>query len=118
MVERATPVPGDLAAGTAIVRSVAAKLLSPLLAGHPGENVAFSPLSIVLALGMLRAGAQGDSAAELDALFGVDGSALPAALNAVDQRLAELDGGDPKPSDGFDGHAHVSLANALWARTA
>lgn len=36
MVERATPVPGGLAAGTAIVRSVAAKLLSPLLAGHPG----------------------------------------------------------------------------------
>jgi len=43
MVERATPVPGDVAAGTAIVRSVAAKLLSPLLAGHPGEKVAFSP---------------------------------------------------------------------------
>ncbi|HEY8789439.1 MAG TPA: serpin family protein [Actinopolymorphaceae bacterium] len=116
MADRASPRPGELAAGTAVVRSVAAKLLAPLLAAHSGENVAFSPLSIALALGMLRAGAQGDSAAELDALFGLDGSFLPAALNAVDQRLAELDGGDPKRSDGFDGNAHVSLANALWGQ--
>lgn len=116
IVDRPTPGPGDLAAGDAVVRSVVTKLLSPLLAGRPGGNVAFSPLSIALALGMLRSGAQGDSAAELDALFGLDRSALPTALNAVDQRLAQLDGGEPNPQHGFDANMHLSLANALWGQ--
>jgi serpin B len=116
IVDRPTPGPADLAAGNAVVRSVATNLLSPLLAGRPGGNVAFSPLSIALALGMLRAGAQGDSAAELDALFGLERPALPTALNAVDQRLARLDGGQPKAGAGFDSSAHLSLANALWGQ--
>jgi serpin B len=114
--ERAAAGPAELVAGTAVVRSVATTLLSPLLAAHPGANAAFSPLSIALALGMLRTGAEGESATELDALFGIDGSRLSAALNAVDQRLAHLDGGKPRPRDGFDDHAHVSLANALWGQ--
>jgi len=101
--ERGTPTPGDLEAGTSLVQTVAAKLVTPLLAAHPSSNVAFSPLSITLALGMLRAGAQGESAAELDTLFGVDGSASPPALDAVDQRLTELDEGD----------VQLSLANAF-----
>ncbi len=103
-------------AGTAVVRSVATKLFAPLSAAFREANVGFSPLSITLALGMLRAGAEGVSATEFDALFGIDGSAVPPALNAVDQRLADLDGGAPDPRDGFDAHAHVSLANALWGQ--
>lgn len=53
--------------------------------------------------------------AELDALFGLEGPALPAALNAVDRRLAQLDGGPPS-SHASDAAAHVSLAKAFWGQ--
>ena len=56
------------------------------------SNVVFSPTSIALALGMARAGARGETAAEIDDVLHVSGSdELLGGLNALDQALAARD---------------------------
>lgn len=52
----------------------------------PGENLVFSPLSIEYAFAMLRAGAAGNSATELDRTFGFPPE-IAAAVNALTDRL-------------------------------
>lgn len=52
--------------------------------GDPGENVVFSPLSIGVAFGMARAGAGGQTAAEIDEVF-----AFPDAVHAAFAELRE-----------------------------
>ena len=92
---------------------MAGKLLTPVLAEHDGENVAYSPVSIAIALAMLRAGVQGESASQLDQLFAVDGARLPSAMNATDRDLESMSG---KVGDGDDRKIALSLANALWVQ--
>ena len=56
--------------------------------GLEGRNVVFSPTSISLALAMARAGARGETAAEMDAVLHADGwKPLAAQLNALEQAL-------------------------------
>lgn len=52
------------------------------IAAHPGSNTVFSPLSVAYAFAMLRAGARGKTAEQLDETFG-----LPKDVHAA---LAEL----------------------------
>jgi serine protease inhibitor len=69
----------------------------------PSGNWVMSPLSVAYAFGMARAGAAGDTAAQLDRLFGFPPAGTHDAFNALDRRLAP-EGGP------------LRVANALWAR--
>ena len=56
------------------------------------KNAVFSPTSIALALAMARAGARGETAAEMDAVLHATGwDELGAGLNALEQALASRD---------------------------
>lgn len=112
-VDRASVTPANAADDATVVRSVAGRLLGPIDAEHESGNVAFSPVSIAIALGMLRAGVQGDSAGQLDDLFGVDPTKLPGAMNATDRALTALSG---KPVKSDKRTIELSVANALWAQ--
>jgi len=112
-VDRSAVSPADAADGATVVRSVAARLLRPIDAQHQNGNVAYSPVSIAIALGMLRAGVQGDSAKQLDDLLGVDPAKLPGAMNATDRALAALSG---KPIATEKRSIDLSVANAIWAQ--
>ena len=58
----------------------------------PGRGMVFSPASIVTALAMARAGAKGDTAAEMDSVLRVDGwQPLSTGLNSLDQLLRSRD---------------------------
>ncbi len=92
---------------------MAGRLLAPIDAEHRNGNVAYAPVSIAIALGMLRAGVQGDSAKQLDDLFGVDPAQLPGAMNATDRALAALSG---KPVKTDKRTIDLSVANAVWAQ--
>jgi serpin B len=112
-VARAGVTPANTADGSTVVRSVAGRLLGPIDTQHENENVAYSPVSIAIALGMLRAGVQGDSATQLDDLFGIDVAKLPGAMNATDHALAALSG---KPIKADKRTIELSVANAVWAQ--
>lgn len=112
-VSRSPVTPADASDGADVVRSVAGRLLGPIDAAHENGNVACSPVSIAIALGMLRAGVQGDSATQLDDLFGIDGAKLPAAMNATDRAISALSG---KPVKSDKRAIDVSVANAIWAQ--
>ena len=65
---RATEAEG--VAGAEIITHVGAELYGPIADAADDGNVAYSPLSIGVTLGMARAGADGESAEQLDAFFG------------------------------------------------
>jgi serpin B len=112
-VDRGAVTPANAADGATAVRSVAGRLLTPIGAEHRNGNLAYSPVSIAIALGMLRAGVQGESADQLDELFGIDGARLPAAMNATDRSLTALAG---KPVTSDKRSIDLSVANAIWAQ--
>lgn len=88
-------------------------------AAAPGANFVASPLSIALAFSMVRSGAGGTTAKELDAVFGFPASGRDQAYNAISGQLATVDI-PPKPKGGQrDGSAKrnppvVSIGNALF----
>ncbi|WP_427005041.1 serpin family protein [Pseudarthrobacter sp. H2] len=61
-------------------------------------NVIASPGSLLIALAMLRAGASGESAAELDTVLGVPAATRDEAMNALLESLSRFDG-DPGSVD-------------------
>jgi serine protease inhibitor len=63
-----------------------------------GGNVVSSPGSLLVALAMLRAGASGETAAELDAVLGLPLERRDEAMNALLASLAKFDG-DPGAVD-------------------
>jgi serpin B len=103
--------------GAPIVRGVATSLYGPIVEAAGDGNVAYSPSSIATALGMARAGAEGESAAQLDAFFGADGDGgLHRALNAADATLRRLSGPE-RNADGEDVRVDLTTANALWGQS-
>jgi serpin B len=60
-------------------------------AAKPGANFVVSPLSMAVAFSMLRVGARGATASELDAVFGFPETGRDAAFNAITRRLATVD---------------------------
>jgi serpin B len=64
----------------------------------PGKNVVLSPLSLATAWGMLRAGAAGETAAQLDRVFGFPHQGTHEALNVLTRRLVTIDGPPPTAS--------------------
>jgi serpin B len=58
---------------------------------EPGHNFVASPLSLAVAFAMMRAGAGGQTATELDQLFGFPSNGRDSAFNAITQRLVTVD---------------------------
>src|SRR5699024_8221348 len=81
--------PADAAVAAAAVNDLGTALLRRLAAAEPDANLAISPVSIELALAMVRLGAVNETRAELDALLGAPGGdELDRALHALDSALA------------------------------
>ncbi len=103
-VARAPADPADATAAAAAVNAFAIDAYRQLLRDPElalaEKNAVFSPTSIALALGMTRAGARGDTAAEMDDVLHVAGwdelgpglNALSQALDARSERWVDEDG--------------------------
>jgi serpin B len=90
----ADPVAAKTAAASIVAFGI--DLYRTLLAdpslGLGDKNAVFSPTSVALALAMARAGARGETAAEMDAVLHASGwDELGAGLNALEQALASRD---------------------------
>ncbi len=114
-VPRASASPDDAAAAGSAISALGLDLYRAIAAG--GEaNVVLSPTSIALALAMARAGARGQTAAEMDAVMRDLGSDANAAwLNALDQALATRSG-TFKDDSGQDLAVALHIANAPFAQ--
>jgi serpin B len=79
-------------------------------------NLVFSPASVAIALGMARAGARGETAAQMDTVLrGVASDDHAAWLNGLDQALATRSG----TFEDDEGNAHeltLDIANAYFAQ--
>lgn len=104
----------ELAAGN---RAFAADLYE-ILAGQSDGNLAFSPLSIRIALAMTYAGAEGTTAVQMaDALrFGIYGDRLHTAYNALDQALESRNAEFPPGPGDEERKVELSVVNALWGQ--
>jgi len=77
----------------AIARAGAmSRLGTELVATKPGENMVVSPVSVLLAFAMLREGASGQTADELDAMFAFDPAEPGEAIATLRANLARFDG--------------------------
>lgn len=125
------PVAAGLSGCTRV--SEARSMLDRLPAGEPGDgpragadlavqlarglwsgpaNLVFSPLSIQLALSMVRNGAAGATAAELDDLLGIDDlTAYNSELNSLAQLIESRAG-----TFAGEKQVGVELANSVWAQ--
>jgi serpin B len=79
-------------------RTSAFKLGDALLRDGGSGNVIASPGSLLIALAMLRAGASGETAAEIDAVLGLPAENRDVAMNALLASLERFDG-DPGSVD-------------------
>lgn len=68
-----------------------------------GENVLMSPLSVTLALGMTAMGAEGNTAAEFQRVFGMDQETLGGYCMALMKDYGDL-----------GGSSETNLVNSLW----
>ena len=80
-------------------------------------NVVFSPASVAIALDMARAGARGETAAQMDAVLHAVGSpaAQAEAISSLDQALSSLNGTYPDLM-GNDLPVELRIANAPFAQ--
>lgn len=111
------PTPDQVAEGRAVVANVMTYLDPPILA-NSASAWAWSPLAMTSVLAQLRAGAQGETAASLDEVFGSDGGteAFVRSVHAADETVRRLDGPTGAP-DGSLREVDVRRADALWGRS-
>ena len=91
----------------------------------PDENVVVSPLSIAIAFAMARAGAAGETAAQIDEVLGFPGGdGTHASYNALDRAMVTDDAPAPAPSPGATRDADATpqppilhIANGLFAQS-
>lgn len=113
---RADATVADGEAGGATTRQVAARLYPVLAKGAGTGNLAYSPASIALALGMARAGFQGESAQQVDAFLGSsDPATLHEGLNGLATALAARSG-TTTDDDGQKATVTVRTANSFWGQ--
>lgn len=113
-MKRVVADPADAALAAEAINAFGLELLREGIPG--GENAVLSPASIVLALAMARAGARGETAAEMDdVLRDVASDENDAWLNALDAALANRSG---TFKDRFNKDADVLLriANQAFAQ--
>jgi serpin B len=113
-VERAAADRAQFPDELATFRNSALRLGDALLASEEG-NVIASPGSLLIALAMLRAGASGEAAAEMDAVLALPEADRDEAMNALLASLEEYDG-DPGSVDEDNPPAKplVHTANGLF----
>lgn len=70
------------------------------VAAAPAKNTVISPLSIGFAFGMARAGAAGQTASQLDHVFGFPASGPHAAFNDLDRQIGTVGQLPPRQSPG------------------
>ena len=119
-VARPTAKPEDANAAAASISAFGLDLYRALLADpsldREAENVVLSPTSIAIALGMARAGARGETAAQMDTVLHTTGwEALGAGLNALDQALASRDA-IWQDEEGVPHQLALRIANATFAQ--
>jgi serine protease inhibitor len=92
-------------------------------AASGGGNVVVSPLSIAVALSMARAGANGQTAAEIDTVMHFPPAERDAAMNALTRDLATRDTAPPRPSpsatraaDSPPADPILTVANSLFVQ--
>ena len=113
-VERAAATPGDAGPAARSLGALGGDLYAAL-AGESEGNLVFSPASILLALAMVRAGAAGKTAAELDAVLHVDDpGAIHHALNGLTRALAARSGTFEVAGEPVE--VELSIANAVWGQ--
>jgi len=114
--DRATPGEDALANLSALAagNTAFALALYHALQGD-GENLFFSPLSVSMALGMVSAGARGETLTQIeDALrFGLGQDALHPAFNALDWLLESR---QVLPYDRGEGFT-LNMVNSIWGQT-
>lgn len=97
------------------LREAAERLGAAVLeAADAGSNVVCSPLSLLLALCMLRTGASGETAEEMDAKLGLPPDGGVAAAVGFLAELAEFDRGLPADTSVLPERPLLNLANALF----
>jgi serine protease inhibitor len=113
--ERAAVTEADAQEGARVVNAFGADLYRQVVGSEAG-NVVLSPWSIATALGMVRAGARGTTAAELDQVLHASTEAdLHRGLNALEQVVVKANGP-------YDNGGHlvrqvvVAPANSVWAQ--
>ena len=113
-VPRAAASPAAAKKAVAAINAFGLDLLKR--AGTPSTNVVLSPTSIALALAMARAGARGETAAQMDTVMRSAGSdRLAGAMNALDAALASRSGTFNGP-DGEALEVTLRIANATFAQ--
>ena len=118
-VSRSPADPADAARAAASINAFGIDLHRRLIADETldlgDKNVVFSPTSIALALAMARAGAKGDTAAQMDGVLHAAGwDELAAGLNSLDVALASRNG-TWKDDEGVK-ELTLRLANAPFAQ--
>jgi serpin B len=117
-VERAPADPADAVAAADATAAFAVDVYRELLRDPQlgGGNLVFSPTSIALALGMVRAGARGATATEIDDLLYVDGwDELGPGLNALSQALTSRSV-RWEDYDGVEREVALRIANTTFAQ--
>jgi serpin B len=113
-VARATVPASEAALAAAAVNRFGFALLRPELGGKKG-NVALSAWSVATALMMVRAGAAGTTAGEMDTVLGItDVAARHREMNALDAQLALRPG--TFKTGGQDLHVELAAANRAFAQ--
>jgi serpin B len=113
-VPRASAAPVDAAAAGTAITAFGLDLYRAVANGK--TNVVLSPTSIALALAMARAGARGQTAAEMDAVMhGLASDDNATWLNALDQVLATRSG-TFKDDSGQDLAVALRIANAPFVQ--
>ncbi len=107
---------GTPAAAGAALDSLGSSLLRQL---PVGDNAVLSPYSIYTVLAMARAGANRETAAQLDVVLGGDAAVQAGTVTAVDKAVQDglaagkpPEGGDPKYTDARP--ETVEVANSVW----
>lgn len=114
-VPRRAPSPDSTAAAVDAVGSFGADLLEAVA---QAGNVVCSPFSVLFALAMVRNGATGQTAREMDATLHLPRlDALNAGLNALDQTLATR-AGRRRTASNTRAKVHLDLANRVWGQRA
>jgi serpin B len=112
-VERAAPDPGAVAAGVASMHALGTGLWGQL--SGEGGNLAISPFSVAVALGMTLNGAKGTTLDEMLAVLVVDGvDSANAGYNAVAQHVESLAG--TVRQNGEDLEIVLDTANSLFGQ--
>jgi len=78
-------------------------------------NLVFSPSAIAIPVAMLRAGAAGNTAAEIDTALHAEGLDLPAGLGPLNDLLSAPSGRYAQ-TDGSQVELNLRAANALWGQ--